>query len=175
MHGSFDERARPRRSSRPKSKPAPGNSVCGRLARSSRGESHRPSCGSWAGEVLDKNRIELFKQRLTRQGYFANPALRKSGAERGQPSITIGRGKARIYILSIAQNECFLSAQTMQGRQIWYSTFHDPIPIGSVPGDWTIEESEDRKQVVPTWSGSGMNYRIHFDATTGDLVENEVF
>ncbi len=147
------------------------------------------------GEEQDKNRLALFHARLSGLGYFKNESPQNQDVvKKLQPAIVFGRGQNRIYILNTRINEekqCFLSAQNDHARQIWRTTFfnpllterfaktwHDslnvPLPANGLAGDWRIEESNDQKQVVVTWEGSGVRVRLRFEIASGELQE-EVF
>ncbi len=128
-------------------------------------------------------------------GYFKNESPpNQDPVKKLQPSIIFGRGQNRIYILNTRVNEekqCFLSAQNDLARQIWRTTFfnpllterflktwhdvlHVPLPADGLAGNWRIEESNNQKQVVVTWDGSGVRVRLRFDIAGGELQE-EVF
>lgn len=82
-------------------------------------------------------------------------------------------------------------AQTNQAEQVWRSTFpnplepglfrgawrakrNDPPPDYPLAGTWTVRESDDRKLIVVSWSGKGVDIRIRFDTESGKILGTEL-
>jgi hypothetical protein len=149
-----------------------------------------PADGSAPEKMQNDDRIRLYYSRLTGLGYFKkDDRLATGSVKKLPPSVTFGTGENRIYILSFpksAEGQCFLSAQTNQAEQVWRSTFANPLlnerfaqvwrstTRGPLPkelaGYWSIEESDDKNQVVVDWTGSGVRVRLRFDIASGKLL-----
>ncbi len=139
-------------------------------------------------DANDADRIEQFRRRLSRLGYFSNaapPPHDETG--RGHSTIRVGRGQNRIYILNIEQDDCFLSALTDHAFQVWYRAFRNPMKGDGfqqvwrdvhhsrpLAGDWTIEESKDQKFVEVSWAGTGLRINTTFDTAQGNLLKQDI-
>ena len=117
-------------------------------------------------------------------------ASRSDAVNQESSTLAFGRGRNRIYVLNIEQDECFLSALTDHASQVWHRAFRNPmqasgfeqawhdasngqLPGGRIAGGWTIEESDDRKQVVVSWEGRGVHIRLCFAIADGNLLTEE--
>ena len=154
-----------------------------------------PADGQSPEKMHDDERLKLFRARLHELGYLnnENPPASKS-VKKLQPSLSFATGENRIYILSVgrsAEGQCFLSAQTNQAEQVWRSTFPNPLEPGlfrgawrakrngpppdyPLAGTWTVQESDDGKLVIVSWSGKGVDLRIRFVAESGKILGMEL-
>ena len=55
-------------------------------------------------------------------------------------------------------------------EQAWHDASNGQLPGGRIAGGWTIEESDDRKQVVVSWEGRGVHIRLCFAIADGNLL-----
>jgi hypothetical protein len=76
----------------------------------------------------------------------------------------------RDYFLSFREDMAHLIARNKSGKVMWNAHLLESVP-GSAGGDWAINEYDDPKQVVVTWTANGTQTVLKLDMNTGKVLE----
>jgi len=90
------------------------------------------------------------------------------------PVLMFFKGRGRTYLLTADEQAAYLSALTKEGRQIWHRQFPAPQSVRGGGAEWTLEEPNDKKLVIVTWTRNSERIRFCFHANSGELLTEDV-
>jgi hypothetical protein len=82
---------------------------------------------------------------------------------------------ARKYTALALEKTIQFYGSDKEGREIWRSHLASSLPGRLAGGYWAVlRESDDRKQVIFTWTAGGNEHMFRFDTATGKLLSHDV-
>ena len=127
-----------------------------------------------AALVEHKERPDEPKPAQGERGQREKPSLcAKYKAVANNTAATFESG-AHKYTAAALEQAIHFDASDKDGRVIWRGYRFGTLPARLSGGHWALQESDDQKQVIFTWTAIGNEHIFRLDAGTGKLLSHDV-